>query len=96
MWADVEYKHWIPKCRGMLRDGEAVESIIAFLKNDGADFIQSTVVIAESLSISQTDAEILLNKSQAWADFLRKDRRNHRRLMRTLAQALKHLKKTWK
>ncbi len=76
----------------MEAEGHDVETILDFLRRNGATKIESIRVLVELLGISNSEAKLAVHHSDTWRDTRKADERLHNQLKRSIERLLNRRK----
>jgi adenine C2-methylase RlmN of 23S rRNA A2503 and tRNA A37 len=75
--AEIEFEKYIEPCRKMLQDGESMEAILKYLRNETSSKVASTAVLINGLNIHAEEAKRLIHFSEVWRDVKEHDKKIH-------------------
>ena len=82
----VDRHRLIGECRKLKQDGVDLESVVAYLRDEGCWKIDCIAILREALGISLGDAKRLVHGSSTWRDVREKDDTFHDELIDALVE----------
>lgn len=73
--------------RTMLNAGENYDVVLAFLRTEGVNKLDSIKVLCEAVGLSLLDAKRLVHNSDVWKDSFKRDEKFHASLLKAVADS---------